>query len=197
MQTESAALPIEFGSLIKRSWAFFKDDWVFYVVGVFLIAMLSQAVFGILVGPLTVGYLACTFKKFRGEQAGIGDMFNLGFASFVPSLVVTLVVGFGVFFGLILLIIPGFILAFFTAFSYHFIADDKLDGIEAIKASCRLVNDNKGAAFGGMFIAGCIGSLGVFLCYFGVFVTGPLAWIMMSMLFQELRGRRIEHPNVA
>lgn len=179
------AANISQGDLIKKSWEMVKGDLVFFIVGFLVTFLVGYITLGILMGPLMVGFVMAIFKKMNGETVGIGDIFSLGMSKFVPGLVAMLVLGLGIMIGSIV-IIGGIVVGIFGAFTFQYIADKDLDGIAAIKASFGLVKANFGTAFVTLLVAGLIGGLGTVACYVGVFVTGPMALIMITLAYKEL-----------
>ena len=139
-------------------------------------------------GPLMVGFIIGTQKKLKGEQAGIGDIFSLGFAKFVPALIAMIVIGFAAFVGMILLVIPGILVIFFTSLTFFILAEKDIDGIAAIKESYALVKANWKRVMIVMIVASIVGQIGTVACFVGVLITGPMAMVMLILMYNEIKG---------
>jgi hypothetical protein len=75
---------------LKQGWALIKDQyWLFLgivVVGV----LIGLAVPLVLIGPMMVGIYMCFFRRMRGEQVELGNLFK-GFDYFAEGLIAALI----------------------------------------------------------------------------------------------------------
>jgi uncharacterized membrane protein len=182
------AAQMTIGELVKKSWEIVKGDLAFYIVGIILVTVAGQFTGGLLMGPLMVGFIMGAQKKMKGEQAGIGDIFSLGFSKFVPALIAMIVIGLAGFIGMIILIIPGILVMFFTSLTFFVLAEKNIDGIAAIKESFALVKANWKRVLIVMIVASIVAQIGTVACIVGVLVTGPMAMVMLIIMYNEIKG---------
>lgn len=171
----------------KRSWDVFKDDMVLFIVAGLIVGVAGFFSLGILLPPLVIGLIRLTQKRMKGEEAAFGDVFSLGFPSFLPALLAGILIGLGVFVGMILLVIPGILVAIVTTFTFHFIAYDNDSFIDAIKNSFNLVKENFVPALLIIIIVGALNSVGGMIAI-GTLFTFPFGMVVMTVAFEELRG---------
>src|SRR5688572_18047486 len=122
----------------SRSWQLFQQNALTFILASLLVMVLSVVSVGILIGPLSIGYIEMVRKAGRNESVQVGDVFR-GFDFFLPGFVATLLIGLAVFVGCILLLLPGIAVAILTAFTLHAIAFENLGVMAAISRSVKLV----------------------------------------------------------
>jgi len=134
--------------------------------------------YGILVvSPIEYGVSFSYLKASRGDRLEIKNVFE-AFQNYWNAVLASLMVSVIVVIGFILLIVPGIIFACKLAFTPYLIVDQRMEVIEAIKASWRMTNGHAWKVFLigllaiPIFIAGLI-------C-FGVGVIISIMWITMA-----------------
>lgn|GEM_PF-5190176 len=153
-------------------------------VGSLMISFLS---FGI-TGPIMVGYCSFLLKKVRNQGGKIEDVIS-GFTEYlVPSLIAGIVLGVINTIATILCVIPVFITATLTAFTYFFIADGEVDFKRAIMNSVDMVKQRFFPFFGFLILCGIISVAGVIACCIGVLATVPIAACAMAFAYEEYRS---------
>lgn len=176
---------IDIGSTVSLSIARLKANPGFHIVSCLLVGIVGGAAFGLLQGPMIVGYFKALEKEDRGEKPEIGDIFK-GFDAFVPALVAALVSGIIIGIGTMLCIIPGLLLMPLFPLSLYFVAKGEKDGIKALQRAWPLVKANLVAAALAAFVVGIVGSLGLILCFVGIFLTMPITMIGYYIIAKQL-----------
>lgn len=93
---------------------------------------------------LSLGASNAYLKIWRGEEAGVGDMFNIGFEQYGRYLGGMLLVQVYTFLWSLLLVIPGIIKAYSYALTPYILREmPDLSVNEAIKLSTRMMNGHK------------------------------------------------------
>ncbi len=125
----------------------------------------------------------------RGEEIELGTLFRF---SNLPQLIIgALIVGVLSGIGSILCYIPGLIVTFFTQFYVHFLIDQNMTGVDAIKASFQFVNGNLGTLIG-FFLASVVAYfIGALLCGIGLLVALPVVFIAQAYTYRRLRGEPV------
>jgi uncharacterized membrane protein len=125
----------------------------------------------------------------RGETIELQTLFR--FDNLPQLLIGALIVGVLTGIGSALCYIPGLIVTFFTQFYVHFLIDQKLSGVDAIKASFNFVNANLGTMIG-FFLASLVAYIiGALLCGIGLLVALPVVFIAQAYTYQRLRGVQV------
>lgn len=84
----------------------------------------------------------------------------------------------------------------FFLFAYPLIVDRKLSGLEATKLSYRAALQNLGGILGLMLLMCGLGILGVFACYFGVFLIMPVSFAADAAAYRRVFPESA-NPNFA
>ena len=122
----------------------------------------------------------------RGETIELQTLFR--FDNLPQLLIGALIVAVLSGIGSILCYIPGVIVVFFTQFYVHFLIDQNMSGVDAIKASFSFVNQNLGTVIG-FYLASVVAYiLGALLCGIGLLVALPVVFIAQAYTYQRLRG---------
>jgi len=122
----------------------------------------------------------------RGETIELQTLFR--FDNLPQLLIGALIVALLSSIGTMLCYIPGLIVTFFVQFYVHFLIDQNMTGVDAIKASFSFVNQNLGTLVG-FFLASLVAYfLGVLLCGIGLLVALPVVFIAQAYTYQRLRG---------
>lgn len=125
----------------------------------------------------------------RGETIELQTLFR--FDNLPQLFIGALLVGVLTGIGSILCYIPGLIVTFFTQFYVHFLIDQKISGVDAIKASFSFVNANLGTLIG-FFLASLVAYIiGALLCGIGLLVALPVVFIAQAYTYQRLRGVQV------
>src|SRR3954462_2296607 len=96
----------QIGACVSAGFNGMKNNFVTHLVATVLLGIIGNISFGLLMGPMLVGYMRLVKIEDEGGKAEIGDVFK-GFDDFVPALLSTVVGGIIVAVGFMLCIIPG------------------------------------------------------------------------------------------
>lgn len=122
----------------------------------------------------------------RGQTIELQTLFK--FDNLPQLLIGAVIVAVLTSIGSILCYLPALIVTFFTQFFVHFVIDQNMTGVDAIKASFSFVNANLGTLVG-FFLASLVAYiLGAMLCGIGLLVALPVVFIAQAYTYQRLRG---------
>jgi uncharacterized membrane protein len=167
---------ISISACVSAGFAGFKKNPVTHIVTTLLVIVISGVGFGLLTGPMMVGYMRMLKDEDEGRAISIADVFK-GFDDFVPALLAVLLSTIIVSIGFMLCFLPGLLLMAMVPVAAYLVACGEKDGIAALKRAWELVKGNLVGAFLCMLVLGIIGNLGALLCFVGVLVTLPIAFI--------------------
>lgn len=173
------------GGYIRRAWNLMTENAGPLWGGSLLGMLISSACSFLLSGPVNTGIAYASLKATRNERPELGDVFR-GFDRFGDSFLVSLMAALIIFAGTILCIIPGIIAAIGLMYAYSFLADRNITWSEALSSSWNLVK----ARFWDHLVLAIallgINILGALACGIGVFVTGPLSAIAITVAYEDL-----------
>ncbi|GAB2633598.1 DUF2189 domain-containing protein [Nocardia goodfellowii] len=119
-----------------------------------------------------------------GTPPVFGSYFQVGNAGNV--LLTSLIAFVATFIGLALLVLPGIIIGVLCMFALHFVVDQDLGPIQAIRSSARLVMANVGPVLLLALAVLVLTFLGALLCGFGLLVAAPIAVIAVTYAYRIL-----------
>ena len=170
---------------VSAGFSGLKNNPVTHIVASLLVAFISSVGFGILSGPMMVGYMKMIKIEDEGGKPEIADVFK-GFDDFVPALVSILVGSIIVGIGFLLCILPGLLLVAILPVAAYLVALGEKNGINALKRAWVAVKGNLLSAFFCMLVLGIIGQLGLILCFVGVILTMPITFIGSYHMAKQL-----------
>ncbi|MBC7617775.1 MAG: hypothetical protein H7293_02065 [Candidatus Saccharibacteria bacterium] len=170
---------------VSAGFAGLKNNPVNHIVASLLVVFISSVGFGLLTGPMMVGYMKMIKIEDEGGKAEIADVFK-GFDDFVPALLAVLVGSIIVAIGYIFCILPGLLLMAIVPTAAYLVACGEKDGISALKRAWEAVKPNLLSAFFCMLVLGILGNLGLILCFVGVIFTLPIAFIGSYHMAKQL-----------
>ncbi len=134
------------------------------------------------------GHMRISLAVARGQQANFGDLFSGG-DHFIPILGVLFLTQVAVLVGTMFLIVPGVVLGIGLAFSSYFVVDQRLGPIEALQASWKVTDGQKGKlfVFGLLCYLIVLGSEAV--CCLPVLVAAPTVSLAVTIVFLRVTGR--------
>lgn len=143
---------------------------------------------GILLYPLTAGFLYIMHKGNTGQPVSFGDLF-IGFKrNALQYIIYGVITGIAYFIGLMLCVLPAFLLMplFFLGSSYILFED--MPAMDALKKSFSVGKENYGTLLGVGFVAAIIAFAGIFLCGIGIIVTLPIIYAAMYSAYCAFVG---------
>ncbi|MBK8766419.1 MAG: hypothetical protein IPM01_18090 [Burkholderiaceae bacterium] len=176
---------VDLGKVISQAVDDYKADFVVHLVATLLVAVIGGATFGLLSGPLIVGYMRLLDKKRRGEKIEIADIFK-GFDSFLPGLLVYILGGLAVGIGFMLCFVPGLLLAPGWMAAFCLVARGESDAIAALKRGWSSSKPSLLMAAVTMLVISILMSIGAIACYVGIFLTLPFGFIAQYHLSRQL-----------
>lgn len=205
---------VDVADWLAKGWRIYRSDAGTFSLSALVMFLLSLLSLGLLIGPLTAGFYRMVFKKMRGEQPQVGDLFK-GMDRFWPT-VFAWVIQFIIFAtisgpswvvgsgsasvtspltaGLSLLLTP-LVWSVFM-FVYPLILERQYDTAQALEVAGRLVFSHRAVSF---WVAGWILWLatvaGFFLCGVGGLVTIPLVLCAMAVAYSQFFGLPPAQPT--
>lgn len=170
---------------VSAGFSGLKNNPVTHIVATLLVIFISGVGFGLLTGPMVVGYMKLIKIEEEGGKPEIADVFK-GFENFVPALLAVLVGSIIVSIGYMLCILPGMLLMAIIPTAAYLVACGENDGINALKRAWAAVKGNLLGAFFCMLVLGIIGNLGLILCVVGIILTLPIAFIGSYHMAKQL-----------
>lgn len=162
-----------------------RKNPVTHIVAVLLVGIISHVSIGLLAGPMMVGYMRMVRIEDEGGRAEIGDVFK-GFDDFVPALLAVLVGGIIVGVGFMLCIVPGLLIMALVPTAAYLVAVGEKDGIRALTRAWEAVKADLIGSCLCALVLSIVGSLGVLLCFVGIFVTLPICFVGMYHMAKRL-----------
>jgi uncharacterized membrane protein len=175
----------DISACISVGFSRFKANALTHVVATLLVIFISSVGFGLLTGPMLVGYMRMLKMEDEGGQIGIADVFK-GFDDFVPALLAVLVGSIIVSIGYMLCVLPGMLLMAIVPTAAYLVAAGEKDGIAALKQAWIAVKQNLLGAFLCMLVLAIVANLGLILCFVGIFLTLPIAFIGSYQMAKQL-----------
>lgn len=173
---------VDIGACVSFGWNRFKSNVVYYLVGPILVGVGGGLTFGLLAGPLMVGFFKGMMKEDTGGKAEIGDIFS-AFDKFVPSLIVVLIC-------VVVSMIPlaGLLVGPLMGTGLYLVAKGENDGMAALKNGFEAYKSDLLMGLICSFVLGVVGSLGAIACGIGMLATLPIAAAGQYLLAQQLLG---------
>ncbi|UCH84548.1 MAG: hypothetical protein JSW50_02310 [Candidatus Latescibacterota bacterium] len=194
---------------LERGWGIFKNNVLFIVI-VFVVASIVYAVAErademaerfIWPGELlvTVGYLVAfafielalisiTLKLVDTGKAEVEDAFS-SFGVFFKFFITFLLYGAMVAIGTLLFVIPGIYLAIKFGFFGYFVVDEKLEPLDALRASSRITDGVKLDLFMFYLLAALLLICGLILLLVGVYIAWPVVRLAIANIYRNLRSQ--------
>lgn len=188
---------VDIASALQRGFQLYRDNLLNLLLGGLLFTVLSIFSLGILLGPMWAGYVLLTLNLVdrRPADNDVSTIFK-GFSYFLHSLVLVIVLFVALVFGqFILALIPiiGFFLSIFygyalqtlTIFAIYLIVDRRMEVVASIQQSIELVKQNFWVFLGLNVVASLISGIGVILCGLGVFLTLPIYFATLAVVYRD------------
>lgn len=175
----------DIGACVSAGIAGFKKNPLNHIVATLLVVVISGVGFGLLTGPMLVGYMRMIQAEAEGTSGGIGDVFK-GFDDFVPALLSVLLASLVVSIGFMLCVLPGLLIMPLVPIAAYLVATGEKDGIQALSRAWSILKANLVGAALCMLILGILGNLGFILCGIGALLTLPIAFIGIHQMARQL-----------
>lgn len=149
--------------------------FIFQIIGIALSAAAGLGIYRVAL-QITAGEPADIGKAFEYDRWGEWIIFSIIFG---------LMVGIG----LVLCIVPGLLVLAFFGLAPFFFIDKRMSLGEALTAS-RMAVQTKGLAFP-VLLSIVVGFLGIILCFVGVLITEPIAYVAVAFLYRYAAGQSV------
>lgn len=160
--------------------------------GVFAL-LLAAAVGGVIQfvvsGFLHVGVYQSALAIADGRPVEPAKMFTTDMLG--QYLVAMIVYGLLVGVGLILCIIPGLVIAFLGFLTPYYVLDQRMAGVDAVKASFQTTRANVGGLLPFAIVAFFVYVIGLIACGVGLLVTAPVALLATTYVYRQISGRPV------
>ena len=181
------ASSINISKIISNSFDDLKANYGTHLISTVVASFIASAAFGLLAGPMQVGYMKMEQKIADGGKPEISDIFK-GFDAFVPSLVAFIVSMIVISIGFVLCVIPGLLLMPLLPVSLYLVARGEGDGVLAVKRAWGCLKDNLFMAMIASILITALGCAGVVLCFVGIYLTLPLIYVGSYHMARQLTG---------
>lgn len=169
---------------LGEAWNLFTNDFVLWIIAGLIMLVVTIVSFGILSGPMTVGFIMLVEKRLRDEPGSATDIFD-GFSHFGASLIAFILIAIGAVIGSLLLVLPGLLFCLAMAFTFHAIAIDDEDATGAMGKSFNLIKENFALSAVFLVIVLILSGIGGAVV-FGTLVTMPFTLVLMTLAYHRL-----------
>ena len=199
---------MELGAYVSKAWDLMKENLLLLIVTYLIAAILAgiPRVGLIIGGPLWFGFFRIAQKRYKGEPAEIGQIFD-GFKDFSKGLVTMLLMAAVILCVIIPVVIAFIILSFIPVcgavlgfliyiaallaigaalyFVLPIAALSDVAPVDAIKKGVKFMMANIGPMILLSLVTGLIAMAGVIACGIGVWFTAPMAILIVVIAYNE------------
>jgi hypothetical protein len=158
---------------------------------------IAYAVF--IAGPISMSAKWAFLKAVRREKIEIKDMFSVFERNYWNAVIAGVVMGIIIVIGFIMLIVPGIIFACRLAFVPYLIIDEKMEAMEALKASWAMTKGHGWTIFGMAMLAFLLIIAGIIVLIFGVIISAMWISAAFAILYYSVykkKGIPLTNGNV-
>jgi len=199
---------MELGAYVSKAWNLMTQNLVLLIVTYLIAAILAGIpLVGLIIGgPLWFGFFRIAQKRYKGEPAEIGQIFD-GFKDFSKGLVTMLLMAAVILCVIIPVVIAFIILSFIPVcgavlgfliyiaallaigaalyFVLPIAALSDVAPVDAIKKGVKFMMANIGPMILLSLVTGLIAMAGVIACGIGVWFTAPMAILIVVIAYNE------------
>ena len=166
-----------------NAFQFKPDGFEWYLVPIILLAI----GYGIFIsGPIGYSVQWVFLKAVRREKIEIKDMFAVFERNYWNAVIAGLVTTIIIVIGLFMLIVPGIIFACRLAFVPFLVIDQKMEALEALKASWAMTKGHGWTVFFMGLLAFCIVIAGLLVLLFGVLISAMWISAAFAILYHSV-----------
>jgi hypothetical protein len=209
--------PWTVGEAIRLGWETYKGSWAPLTLGYFVVTLIGMipgqiapvlstagvlepksityyalhaplSIFGWLLAEFfTAGFTRAALNATRTGHASFGDFFGAA-SRYLSFVVASMLRSLATMVGLLFLIVPGIIVSLGLVNAPYYVIDQNLGPIEALKASWRSTDGQKGELFVlslaefGIIVAGLLAGC------LGLFVAVPVMMIARAIVYTRMSG---------
>jgi hypothetical protein len=170
-----------------NAFQFKMDDFEWFMIPIGLLGM-AYAVF--IAGPIGMSTGWAFLKAVRREKIEIKDMFSVFERNYWNAVLAGLIKTIIIVLGFFMLIVPGIIFACRFAFVKYLIIDEKMEAMEALKASWAMTRGHGWTIFGMGLLAIPIVIAGLICLFVGVFIAGMWISAAFAVLYYSVYLRK-------
>ncbi len=167
--------------------------------------MVPIAIFGMaygifIAGPIGMSASWVFLKAVRREKIEIRDMFSVFERNYWNAVLAGILKFIIIGLGIVMLIVPGIIFACRLAFVNYLIIDEKMEALEALKASWAMTRGHGWTIFGMGLLAIPIVIAGLIMLFFGVFIAAMWISAAFAVLYYSVylkKGIPVTNGTVA
>ena len=185
VQIRSRDYRLDVGNCLGRGWELVKTNF-WLLVGAGFVIMLLNSMAGIIGGPLMAGLYWLNLKLIRKKSADLGDVFAGFSMTFLPLFLGFIVIALLGTIGLLFCLVPGIYLFVSWTFALPLIIDQKMDFWPAMELSRKVVGQHWWKIFWLLLACGLVTVMGLFFCFIGVLVTGPIATAAQMYAYEDI-----------
>jgi uncharacterized membrane protein len=182
-----------FGNYLNQAISMLQKDPMKFFGYSFIAAIIASVPF--LAYPAYAGFFAVADKIKKGEPYTFDDFFEGFRARFGPLIVASIVSMLLIVAGLFLCILPGIYLAVAYSFVIPFVLFYTGDFWQAMEFSRAVITKNWLGFLGLIIVAGILSSLGVILCFVGLFLTLPIYYLTIYAAYEDIVGTGAGQTN--
>lgn len=161
-----------------------KDDnfelWMIPLV----VLGIAYAVF--IASPIGMSYSWTFLKAVRRDKIEIKDMFSVFDRNYWNAVLAGLIKSIIIIFGFLMLVVPGVIFACRLSFVSYLIIDEKMEALEALKASWAMTKGHGWTIFGMFWLAVLIVIAGLLCLILGVFISAMWIAAAYAVLYHSV-----------
>lgn len=191
----------DIGQCFSAGWKLFKNNMSLLILSYLIVGGLSFLTFGILGGPLLVGYFGILDRVRKNDpvKPTPGDVFK-GMSKFGPAFVACLLF---IVVAMVASIVPvigqiaSYVVSPLLIFTLLYITFEDLSAVDAFK---KVIN---GVTTGEMLmpvvlgiLAGFVAGAGILACCVGLVFTAPFAATLYLFAYQQTKGNVIEDAEI-
>lgn len=154
------------------------------------VAMFGMAYAVFIAGPIGMSTSWVFLKAVRRDKIEIKDMFSVFERNYWNAVLAGLIKGIIIVFGFFMLIVPGIIFACRLAFVQYLIIEEKMEALDALKASWAMTKGHGWKIFGMALLAFPIIIAGFILLFVGVFVAAMWITAAFAVLYYSVYKRQ-------
>ena len=200
---------MELGVYVSKAWDLMKANALLLIVTYLIVAIIMNIpLVGLIIGgPVMFGFFRIVQKRYKGEPAEIGQVFDgfktdfskglvtfllmiaVGFCVAIPVVIAIIILSFvpvcGTLLGILIYIAA--ILAIWTAlyFVFPITALSEVAPVDAIKKGFKFMTANIGPMILLGLVTTLIGMAGTIACGIGVLFTAPMAMAIVVIAYNE------------
>ncbi|MBV5294496.1 MAG: hypothetical protein JZU58_19315 [Curvibacter lanceolatus] len=178
---------LNIGDCLGAAWAQYRKNMLTHIVATVLVTAIGNLFFGLLTGPLLVGYMRMMRAEEAGQPVSFTDVFR-GFDDFGPALLAAVLAGILVAVGFCFCVLPGLLLLPLVPLALHEVAEGEKDAIQAIKTAWGQLRPNLFMALICSFLISVFAGIGALLCGVGIVLTLPLAYLGAYHMARQMAG---------